>query len=80
MERTISYMYLAIERASDPIQGSVSVGGEGARPFHGWIELAEAIEGARREGAPPPAVGDLCCDGGAKSLGSMPGVKDGPDV
>jgi hypothetical protein len=49
-------MYLAIERASAPIQGSVSVEGESARAFSGWIELTAAIEAARCAGMAPPPV------------------------
>ncbi len=39
---------LAIDLASEPITGSVSVDGETSRRFNGWIELAAAIEAARR--------------------------------
>ncbi len=61
-------MYLMIEPSSNPIQGSVSVGGGRARVFSGWIELAGVIEEARlgagylRAGMDSPGEG-----GGGKS-------------
>lgn len=43
-----------IEPDSEPIRGAVR-GTDGARPFHGWIQLTELIEAARRtrQEAPP---------------------------
>ncbi len=74
-------MYLMIEHSSDPIQGSVSVGGESARAFSGWIELAGVIEEARLRAACLPAGIDSHGNGGgAKSLGSIPGVKKQLDL
>jgi hypothetical protein len=45
---SIAQLRLAIDLASEPITGSLSVDGETSRRFSGWIELAAAIEGARR--------------------------------
>jgi hypothetical protein len=44
----ISELQLAIDLASEPITGSVSVDGETSSRFNGWIELVAAIEAARR--------------------------------
>jgi hypothetical protein len=44
----VSQLRLAIDLASEPITGSVSVDGETSRRFNGWIELVAAIEAARR--------------------------------
>lgn len=43
---------LAIETGSDPIEGSVDTGNEEPQSFHGWVELAAAIETVRA--APEP--------------------------
>ena len=81
VDRTITYMYLMIEHSSVPIQGSVSVGGESARVFSGWIELAGVIEQARLGAAYRPAGLDSPGGGGgSKSLGSIPGVKKQLDL
>ncbi len=48
---SIAQVLLAIDLASEPITGSVSVDGETSHRFNGWIELAAAIEAARG-GAP----------------------------
>jgi hypothetical protein len=40
-------LQLFIERDSDPITGSVTVGADHPQPFKGWIELVAAIERAR---------------------------------
>ena len=45
---SISELQLAIDTASEPITGSVSVDGETSSRFNGWIELVAAIEAARR--------------------------------
>lgn len=45
---SIAQLLLAIDLASEPITGSVSVDGETSRRFNGWIELVAAIEAARR--------------------------------
>ena len=45
---SISQLQLAIDLASEPITGSVSVDGETSSRFNGWIELVAAIEAARR--------------------------------
>jgi hypothetical protein len=44
-------MQLSIEIGSDPISGSVSVGGGNSQEFCGWIELVETIETARHTGS-----------------------------
>jgi hypothetical protein len=54
VDRALSYVCLAIERASEPIQGSVSTAGQSTRTFSGWIELTEAIEEARAAGEAAP--------------------------
>jgi hypothetical protein len=33
-----------LELETTPIGGRISTGSEPARPFHGWLELASAIE------------------------------------
>ena len=45
---SIAQLLLAIDLASEPITGSVSVEGQSSRRFNGWIELTAAIEAARR--------------------------------
>jgi hypothetical protein len=44
-------MQLSIEIGSEPISGSVSVGGGKSQEFCGWIELVATIESARDEGS-----------------------------
>ena len=71
---SIAQMLLAIDLASEPITGSVSIDGQASRRFNGWIELTAAIEAARRSkpgtGQEPgnPGGGDLGKDWGS-SLG-----------
>jgi hypothetical protein len=38
---------LDLQRDGVPIRGSVSVADGGRRHFHGWLELADALEAAR---------------------------------
>jgi hypothetical protein len=38
---------LDVDRAGLPIRGSISVSPGVLRPFHGWLELADALEAAR---------------------------------
>ena len=45
---SIAQLLLAIDLASEPITGSVTIDGESSRRFNGWIELVAAIEAARR--------------------------------
>ena len=40
-------MILDVEREGVPIQGSLSVAPGVERRFHGWLELADALEAAR---------------------------------
>jgi hypothetical protein len=49
-ERTAK-LKLAVDIGSDPITGSVAVGGETPISFCGWIELVAAIEEVRHHGA-----------------------------
>ena len=51
MTRRAAEMQLSIEIGSEPIAGSVSVGGGKTRQFCGWIELVETIESARHNGS-----------------------------
>jgi hypothetical protein len=41
--------------AGEPIRGHLSASGTGALPFHGWLELAAAIEKLRRRALGPEA-------------------------
>jgi hypothetical protein len=63
----VAQLELSIDVDSDPITGSVTVGGESPHKFSGWIELVAAIETARNTSDP----------GGEKSLGSFPGANGG---
>ena len=47
---------LDVEREGVPIRGSLSVGPEIERRFHGWLELADALEAARAGGLRSGAV------------------------
>jgi hypothetical protein len=38
---------LDLQIEGEPITGRISLGAESERPFHGWLELANAIESAR---------------------------------
>jgi hypothetical protein len=38
---------LDVEREGVPIRGSLSTAPGVERPFHGWLELADALEAAR---------------------------------
>jgi hypothetical protein len=38
-------------QAGEPIRGQLSASGTGALPFHGWLELAAAIQKLRHRGA-----------------------------
>jgi hypothetical protein len=60
-------MQLSIEIGSEPIRGSVSVGGGSAEQFCGWIELVETIESARHAGS----------SGGDEGVGSFAGASGG---
>jgi hypothetical protein len=40
-------LILDVERDGVPIQGSLSVAPGVERQFHGWLELADALEAAR---------------------------------
>lgn len=48
MDQRTAHVHLAIELDSDPIKGRVSAVGAEGRGFSGWMELADAIEKARR--------------------------------
>jgi hypothetical protein len=52
MERTVAHVLLTIETGSDPIAGSIASPGQQPHNFSGWVELAEAIEHARRSAEP----------------------------
>jgi hypothetical protein len=43
----VARVHLDIARAREPIQGSLGIVGNKARPFHGWLELAAALEAVR---------------------------------
>jgi hypothetical protein len=45
-----THLKLAVDVGSDPITGSVVVGGGDPRSFCGWIELVAEIEAARYNG------------------------------
>jgi len=50
MDRTV-HLQISIEVQSEPISGSLMGDhGEQPRQFSGWVELASAIEAARRQG------------------------------
>ena len=51
MTRRATEMQLSIEVGSEPIAGSVAVGGGSSQQFCGWIELVETIESARGSGS-----------------------------
>jgi hypothetical protein len=57
-----SHLQLSVdlELESVPIGGSVSSGEQAARRFQGWLELASAIEGLRKEAltSRSPCTGD----------------------
>jgi hypothetical protein len=59
-------MQLSIEIGSEPICGSVSVGGGRSQEFCGWIELVATIESARGEGS----------TGGEEAFGSFAGANE----
>lgn len=40
-------LQIEIDPGSDPISGKITEIASGARAFQGWLELTEAIEGAR---------------------------------
>jgi hypothetical protein len=46
----VTHLKLAVEVGSDPITGSLAVGGGDPRSFCGWIELVAEIEAARYNG------------------------------
>jgi hypothetical protein len=46
-----THLKLAVDVGSDPITGSLVVGGGDPRNFCGWIELVAEIEAARYNGA-----------------------------
>jgi hypothetical protein len=60
-------MQLSIEIGSEPISGSVSLGGGNSHEFCGWIELVETIESARHAGS----------SGGNGGFGQVAGASDG---
>ena len=47
---------LDVERDGVPIRGSLSIAPGVERRFHGWLELADALEAARASGPVAPAV------------------------
>ena len=47
---------LDVERDGVPIRGSLSIAPGVERRFHGWLELADALEAARTSGPVAPAV------------------------
>jgi hypothetical protein len=59
VEGTTTHLHLEIEAGSDPIAGSIGGPGEVPHDFHGWIELAEAIEAVRASRIAPPNTGVL---------------------
>jgi hypothetical protein len=61
--RRAAEMQLSIDIGSEPISGSVSLGGGATREFSGWIELVATIESARGTESD-----------GDETLGSFPGA------
>ncbi|MFL5822314.1 MAG: hypothetical protein ACJ764_02610 [Solirubrobacteraceae bacterium] len=51
MTERSTQLKLAVDVGSDPITGSLTVESGDSRSFCGWIELVEAIEAARYNGA-----------------------------
>ncbi|MGZ4288635.1 MAG: hypothetical protein ACXVW5_31210 [Solirubrobacteraceae bacterium] len=50
---------LDVEREGVPIRGSLSTAPGVVRRFHGWLELADALEAARAEELSPGGASDL---------------------
>lgn len=50
MTERATHLKLAVDVGSDPITGSLAVGGGDPRSFCGWIELVAEIEAARYNG------------------------------
>lgn len=62
---------LALE-AEGPIRGSISAAAENERLFYGWLELAGALDRARRVGAKHTASGSANVElGGGTPLGNV---------
>lgn len=50
MSERATQLKLAVDVGSDPISGSVAIGGGNPMSFCGWIELVAAIEAVRHSG------------------------------
>ena len=53
---THAQIKLRIERAAEPIAGTLEDHCGNSRPFLGWMELISAVEDARRAPVPYPAL------------------------
>lgn len=62
---SIAQLRVAIDRASEPITGLVSIEGETSRRFNGWIELVAMIEAARQRRPDERRPGPTARPGGA---------------
>ena len=51
-----THLKLAVDVGSEPITGSLAVGGGDPRSFCGWIELVAEIEAARYNGEGAPGI------------------------
>ena len=54
MRRESVRVILDVEREGVPIRGSLSIAPGVERRFHGWLELADALEAARGGGPDTP--------------------------
>ncbi|MGZ6576485.1 MAG: hypothetical protein ACXVHJ_36570 [Solirubrobacteraceae bacterium] len=70
-------MLLAIDLASEPITGSVSIDGQASRRFNGWIELTAAIEAAGGRGRRRVGGGGILGAETSEKTGVLPCVVAG---
>ena len=40
-------VHVRIRTGAGPVEGSIEIGADGARPFGGWMDLMAALEAAR---------------------------------
>jgi hypothetical protein len=61
MENSLAvHIALDLDPRAEPIEGRMSVAGGPPEPFTGWMELASALERARRDAAAGlPAAGSV---------------------
>jgi hypothetical protein len=60
---------LDVDRDGGPIRGSLSVASGVERRFHGWLELADALEAAR---ADPLSAGQVAADPATRGRAAPP--------